>query len=75
MSSTQLVTRVIAGECKLAQTNCGGTLTDWEWQKLEHHLPKMKNAKLFIDDTTAISISELRGKCRRLAHENKIELI
>ena len=76
MSSVQLVNRLIAGECEISANKLrGGTLTDWEWQKLEHHLPKMKNAKLFIDDTTAISISELRGKCRRLAHENKIDII
>ncbi len=76
MSSIQLVNRLIASECEInAKKLRSGKLEDWEWQKLEQRIKNLKDSKLFIDDTAAISVSELRGKCRRLAHEHKIELI
>lgn len=76
MSSVQLVNRLIAGECEInANKLRSGNLEDWEWQKLEQRLKNLRESKLFIDDTAAISVSELRGKCRRLVHEHKIELI
>ncbi|HOG19163.1 MAG TPA: replicative DNA helicase [Salinivirgaceae bacterium] len=76
MSSVQLVNRLIAGECEInANKLRSGNLQDWEWQKLEQRLKNLRDSKLFIDDTAAISVSELRGKCRRLVYEHKIELI
>jgi replicative DNA helicase len=76
MSSVQLVNRLIASECEIrADKLRSGKLEDWEWQKMEQRVKNLKNAKLFIDDTAAISVTELRAKCRRLAHEHKVELI
>ncbi len=38
--------------------------------KLVEGLFRLADAKLFIDDTPSISVSEMRAKCRRLAHQN-----
>ncbi len=76
MSSIELVTRLIASESGLdAEKLKKGTLQDYEWQQLHTKINKLTEAKLFIDDTPALTIFELRAKCRRLKQQHKIELI
>lgn len=67
MSSLQLVTRLIASEIEInAQKLRAGHLEDWEWEHLNHKITNLDKAPIFIDDTPALSIFELRAKCRRL---------
>ncbi len=76
MSATQLVTRLISSETELNATKLRkGTLEKYEWEQLNSKINKLVDAPLYIDDTPALSIFELRAKCRRLKHEKKIELI
>ena len=76
MSAAQLVTRLIAAEAEINAVNLKkGTLTDIEWTKLLAASGKLSNAPLYIDDTPALSIFELRAKCRRLKEDKKIGLI
>lgn len=76
MAATQLVTRLIAAEAEIdAGKLKKGTLTDLEWKKLIDASGKLSNAPLYIDDTPALSIFELRAKCRRLKENKNIELI
>lgn len=76
MSSVQLVNRLIAAECEIKSEKLrSGRLEDWEWQKLEKRIHNLRESKLYIDSTPGISISELRGKCRRLVRDNRIDVI
>ncbi len=76
MSSVQLVTRLIAGESEInAETLKKGNLTDFQWQNLNKSIGALTNAPLFIDDTPALSIFELRAKCRRLKAQHDIQLV
>ncbi|MCB0396775.1 MAG: replicative DNA helicase [Flavobacteriales bacterium] len=76
MSSLQLVNRLIAAEAELTVEKLKkGNLEDFEWQQLNAKITRLAEAPLFIDDTPALSIFELRAKCRRLKQQNKIELI
>lgn len=76
MSSIQLVTRLISSETELGSEKLrSGNLKDHEWQQLEHKIKNLENAKFFIDDTPAITLFELRSKCRKLKTREKIDLV
>lgn len=76
MSSIQLVNRLIVSETKLPSNRIrNGKLHDYEWEQLEIKIKNFVDAPIFIDDTPAISIYELRAKCRRLKRQHNIELI
>lgn len=76
MSALQLVTRLISAESALAAEKLKkGNLEEYEWEQLHAKISGLIDAPLFIDDTAALSIFELRAKCRRLKAQHKIELI
>jgi len=52
-----------------------GRISDEDMEKLTYAAGKLKKAPVFIDDTAAIPIIELRAKARRIAKEQKIKLI
>ncbi len=76
MASLQLVNRLISAEAELESEKIKrGTLADFEWAQLVHKTNRLSAAPIFIDDTPALSILELRAKCRRLKAEHNIQLI
>ncbi len=76
MSSVQLVNRMISAEAELESEKIKrGDLADYEWQQLIHKTKKLSESPIFIDDTPALSILELRAKCRRLVSQHGVRLI
>ena len=76
MSSLQIVNRLISSEAELDSDKIKkGNLKDYEWQQLLHKTDQLNNAKIFIDDTPALSILELRAKSRRLKSQHDIQCI
>ncbi len=77
MSSLQLVNRLIAAETEIPSEKLrNGALDASDWKLFEAKVNNLETAPLFIDDTPAISIFELRAKCRRLARsESKLDVI
>jgi replicative DNA helicase len=76
MASVQLVNRMISAEAELEGEKIRkGQLAEFEWQQLVHKTNRLSTAPIFIDDTPALSILELRAKCRRLKAEHGIQLI
>lgn len=76
MSSVQLVNRLISAETEIdAQKIRTGELSQEEWIRLENKIKNLEKAKIFIDDTPAISISALRAKARRLVAQNGVKII
>ncbi|MCX6291850.1 MAG: replicative DNA helicase [Bacteroidetes bacterium] len=76
MSSVQLVQRMIASETGIpAEKLKKGQLNAIEWQQLVSMTGMLSEAPLFIDDTPALSIFDLRSKCRRLKIQHDIQLI
>lgn len=72
MSSIQLVNRLISAESELpSQKIRNGRLEPYEWVQLDDKIKNLTKAPMFIDDTPAISIFELRAKCRRLMKQNE----
>ena len=76
MSSIQLVNRLISAEAELDSEKIKkGNLADYEWAQLNHKISDLSAAPIYIDDTPALSIRELRTKCRRLKAHHDIQLI
>jgi replicative DNA helicase len=76
MSSIQLVNRLIVSETELPSDRIrNGRLEEYEWKQLDVKIKSLVEAPIFIDDTPAISIFELRAKCRRLKVQHQIEAV
>jgi replicative DNA helicase len=76
MSSVQLVYRLIVAETDIPGDKIkNGRLNEEEWKQLDTRIKKLVQAPIFIDDTPAISIFELRAKCRRLKAQHKLDII
>ncbi len=76
MPSVQLVNRLISGEAEISQDKIRkGNLESYEWHQMYERIRKLSSAPLYIDDTPALSVFELRAKARRLKENNGIELI
>lgn len=76
MSSIQLVNRLIVSETELPSDRIrNGRLEEFEWKQLDYKIKSLVEAPIFIDDTPAISIFELRAKCRRLKMQHQIEVV
>jgi replicative DNA helicase len=76
MSSLQLVQRLIASETEIdAEKLRKGTLEDHEFHQLHQRISRIAEAPIFIDDTPALSVFELRAKCRRLKAQHGIQII
>nr|GFC96708.1 hypothetical protein [Tanacetum cinerariifolium] len=74
--SDLLVNRLISAEAELDSEKIKkGNLADYEWSQLNHKISSLSTAPIFIDDTPALSIRELRAKCRRLKSQHDIQLI
>lgn len=76
MSKEQLVTRLL---CSEARVDAGrlrtGHLQDGDWDKIMRGADKLFESKIFIDDTPAISVMEMRAKARRLKMEHGIGMV
>jgi len=76
MSGVQLVNRLITSETEIPSDKIQkGNLEHYEWEQLHTKIKPILEAPIYIDDTPALSIFELRAKCRRLVQEKKVELI
>jgi replicative DNA helicase len=76
MSSVQLVNRLISAEAELeSQKLKTGKLADYEWEQIVHKTARLSAAPIFIDDTPALTVLELRAKARRLKSQHDIQLI
>src|SRR5689334_6367809 len=77
MSSAQLVTRILSAESEVwLEKISRGKMEDYEMKQLyAKGIQRLAQAPIFIDDTAALNIFELRAKCRRLKTKHNIGLI
>jgi replicative DNA helicase len=76
MSATQLMLRMISAEAEIDSEKLRkGKMEGHEWEQLHHRIEKLSKSKIFIDDTPALSILELRAKCRRLKAQHDIQMV
>lgn len=77
MSSSQLVNRILSAESGiLLEKISRGRMEEYEYQQLQRAgIRRLENSKIFIDDTAALNIFELRAKARRLVSKEGVGLI
>lgn len=77
MSKMQLTQRLIAmaSGLGLQKIITGDVQTDEEWTQLMQGAEVLKDLPIFIDDTSSISVQEVRAKCRRMQLEEGLDLI
>jgi replicative DNA helicase len=76
MSKEQLVQRMLCSHAKVdAHKVRTGYLATSDWPRLTAAAGKLSEAPIFIDDSPAISVMELRAKARRLKSQFDIKLI
>ena len=76
MSKEQLVQRMLCSHAKVELHKVRtGYLATQDWPKLITAAGKLSEAPIFVDDTPAISVLELRAKARRLKSYQDIKLI
>ncbi len=76
MASVQLVTRLISGESELSSHKLrNGNLRNDEIEQIHAKIGALTEAPIFIDDSPAISVFELRAKARRLKSQHDIQLL
>ncbi len=76
MSKEQLAMRLLCSVGRVdSQRVRTGRLQDDDWPKLTRAVGMLEESPMFIDDTAAISVLEMRAKVRRLAAQHKLGLI
>ena len=76
MSKEQLVQRMLCAHARVdAHKVRTGYLATSDWPRLTAAAGKLSEAPIYIDDTPAISVMELRARARRLKSHHGIKLI
>lgn len=76
MSDEQLVQRLVSAETGIdSQRLRLGDIREEEWPVFMAATSNLANTSIFIDDTPAISVMELRTKARRLYAEHGLDLL
>ncbi|NLF25963.1 MAG: replicative DNA helicase [Deltaproteobacteria bacterium] len=76
MSKEQIVMRMLCSEARVENSKVRtGHLGERDFPKLVDAASKIAEAPIFIDDTPALGIIEMRAKARRLHRDNPLSLI
>ena len=76
MSAVQLMQRILCSEARVSLSKVrGGFLDGNDWSLITESLNSLSNLDLYVDDTPALSILELRAKARRELRDKEKGLI
>ncbi|MGE4232224.1 MAG: replicative DNA helicase [Bacteriovoracia bacterium] len=76
MAKEELGVRLLTGLAKVdAHKLKTGKLNDRDWRAITKAAGTLGDAKIYIDDTPAITVLEMRSRCRRLLSESGLSLI
>jgi replicative DNA helicase len=76
MSAQQLMLRLLGSQSEVALHKLrSGFLSNEDWPRLTAGGGLLRNAPIWIDDTAAPTVLELRAKCRRLKAEANLGLV
>lgn len=71
MPNEAIATRLLSSLGRLDQNKIRtGNLNEQDWQRVTSAVSLLSNAKIFIDDSAALTPMELRARARRVAKEN-----
>ncbi len=76
MSAEQLTFRMIGSIGRVNQSHLRtGRLTEEDWSRIDSAVSMMSNAPIFIDDSPALTPTEVRARARRLKREHDLGLV
>lgn len=76
MSKQQLGLRLLGFDSGINATRLRtGDLRDGDWQRLTESANRLSESLIFIDDSSAISVLEMKAKCRRLKKRTELTLV
>ncbi|MFO7986506.1 MAG: replicative DNA helicase [Desulfatiglandaceae bacterium] len=76
MSKQQLGLRLLGFDSGINATRLRtGDLRDGDWQRLTESANRLSESRIFIDDSSAISVLEMKAKCRRLKKRSELTLV
>lgn len=76
MSKEQLVLRMLCSESRINNSSVRtGDLTERDFARIVDGASRLSESEVFIDDTPALTITELRAKARRLHREHNLGII
>ncbi len=75
MGATQLATRMLGSVGRIDQQNLrSGRLLETDWPRMTSGLQTLSDLPFYIDDTPALTYTEVRSRARRLARQVKKKL-
>src|ERR1041384_848722 len=76
MPAEQILTRMLSSVGSVHLGNiCSGKLSEDDWPRITGATKQLQDAKIFIDDTPALTPTELRARSRRIKREHGLDLI
>lgn len=76
MTKEQLMLRMLSNKSKVNYSSIrSGYIKDEDLEKLVHAADELGQSKIYIDDTPAISVLEIRAKARRQQRDKGLDLI
>lgn len=76
MNNVQLANRLMSNVFEISGKKIlNGQLDHDEWSRLDKNLDRLSRAPIYVDDTPALSVFELRTKARRLVREKGVQII
>jgi len=76
MSQSQLMQRLICSDSRVdGQGVRSGWIDNKSFRKMIASLNRLKRARLYIDESAALTVAAMRAKCRRLKAEKGLDLV
>lgn len=76
MSKQQVIQNMLCCRAQIdGQAMRKGRITDQQYKRLQEEAARLYEARIYVDDTPGISITQLRAKCRRLKQKHGIDMI
>ena len=76
MPSEQVITRMLSSVGGVPLQNLrGGRISDDDWVRITSATTQLSEAKIFVDETPALSPTELRARARRVKREHGLDLV
>lgn len=76
MSKMELIQRLVCSEALVDVHKLRtGNLTDQDWSRLATAVGRLAEANIYIDDTEAVTVLEIRAKARRLKQKVGLDLV
>ncbi|HOD93842.1 MAG TPA: replicative DNA helicase [Clostridia bacterium] len=76
MSNEQLTDRIIASEARVSNSKLQrGEADQNEWAKVTATAGVIHESKIFLDDTSSITVADIRSKCRRFRSAENLDIL